>query len=268
VSLAAACSGKASHFHLNDINKPLMELWREIIHHPERISKNYNTLWNEQVGREREFYDFIRDKFNRTKKPEYLLYLLARCVKGAVRYNAKGEFNQSPDNRRRGRHPKAMKDDLFIASSLLRGRTIITNEDYQEVLNSVSKTELVYMDPPYQGVCGNRDPRYYTGVDFEELLQQLEGLVKRQIPFILSYDGRRGQRRYGKEVPTEIGLYRVEVRVGRSAQSTLLGGSEITYESIYLSNELINRLDMSPEDLVGKLDINRATQLSLFAKSN
>jgi DNA adenine methylase len=30
ISIAAACHGKASRFHLNDINRPLMTLWQEI----------------------------------------------------------------------------------------------------------------------------------------------------------------------------------------------------------------------------------------------
>jgi DNA adenine methylase len=25
-------------------------------------------------------------------------------------------------------------------------------------------------DPPYQGVCGNRDSRYFSGIDFEEFV--------------------------------------------------------------------------------------------------
>ena len=142
VSLAAACYGKASRFHLNDINKPLMDLWYEIIHNPERLSNDYEKLWNEQEGKEREFYDFVRDQFNKTKRPDYLLYLLARCVKASIRYNSKGEFNQSPDNRRKGRHPEKMRKDIFAASSLLYGRTTITSKDYREVLKSVSREHL------------------------------------------------------------------------------------------------------------------------------
>ena len=252
VSLAAACYGKASRFHLNDINNPLMDLWHEIIHRPERISNGYEKLWHGQEGREREFYDFVRDEFNKTKRPDYLLYLLARCVKASVRYNSKGEFNQSPDNRRKGRRPERMQNDIFAASSLLRGRTIITSKDYREVLKSVSGTDLVYMDPPYQGICDSRDPRYYAGIDFKEFLHGLENLVERRTPFLLSYDGRKGQKTYGMELPAEMGLHRIEIKAGRSSQSTLLGRNDITYESIYLSEELLARLGLSPDELNGR----------------
>lgn len=268
ISLAAASYGKASRFHLNDINEPLMDLWQEIIHNPKGIADSYEKLWNEQMGRKREFYYLVRDEFNRTKKPDYLLYLLARCVKASVRYNSRGEFNQSPDNRRRGRHPKRMRDDIFAASNLLRGRTLITSKDYREVLKSVSKRDLVYMDPPYQGVCSGRDPRYYTVVDSEEFLCDLEHLVNRRTSFILSYDGRRGEKAYGKELPAEIGLYRIEVTAGRSAQSTLLGRNDITYESIYLSKELVDTLGLSPDEVRNRLASCRATQLTLLKTSD
>ena len=74
-----------------------------MVNDPQGLMENYRRLWEKQQGQEREFYDFIRDEFNRTQRPDDLLYLLARCVKASVRYNSKGEFNQSPDNRRLGR---------------------------------------------------------------------------------------------------------------------------------------------------------------------
>lgn len=263
VSLAAAYYGKASRFYLNDINKPLMDLWHEIIHSPEKISDDYEKLWHEQRGKEREFYDFARDQFNKTQRADYLLYLLARCVKASIRYNSNGEFNQSPDNRRKGRHPEKMRDDIFAASRLLHGRTTIASRDYREVLDSVSRTDLIYMDPPYQGICNSRDPRYYAGIDSREFLKQLEGLIKRRMSFLLSYDGRKGQKTYGMELPAGMGLHKVEIRAGRSTQSTLLGKDDITYESVYLSRELLTRLGLSPNDLVNEPEPNGAIQLVL-----
>lgn len=244
-----------------------MDLWHQIIHNPEGISDAYEKLWNEQKGRESEFYFLIRDEFNRTKRPDLFLYLLARCVKASIRYNSKGEFNQSPDNRRKGRHPDKMRNDIFAVSNLLRGRTITTCQDYKDVLKTASRTDLVYMDPPYQGVSAG-DPRYYTCIDSEELLDQLEELVERQISFILSYDGRTGEKTYGKELPAEVGLYRVEVKAGRSAQSTLLGRNEITYESIYLSEALVNRLGFSADRLTSRTTSYTATQVALPVEVN
>lgn len=88
VTIAAAACYRADRFWLNDLNEPLMRLWDAIIHRPEQLAEAYENLWKEQQGREREYYDTIRAEFNRTHQPEYLLYLLARCVKASVRYNA------------------------------------------------------------------------------------------------------------------------------------------------------------------------------------
>jgi DNA adenine methylase len=54
-----------------------------------------------------------------TGRPDYFLYLLARCVKGSVRYNANGEFNQSPDNRRKGMRPDFMRSNIIAVSMLM-----------------------------------------------------------------------------------------------------------------------------------------------------
>lgn len=245
ISVAAAYYRKADSFHLNDLNCPLMALLIEIIETPNRIADAYEELWRAQLGRRRAFYDEIRDEFNRTQRPDYLLYLLARCVKASVRYNANGEFNQSPDNRRKGRRPDSMRHEINTFSNLLKDRTTITCTDYRALLNTITKNDLVYMDPPYQGTSGKRDARYLGGVNLEELSGFLQKLNARRIMYILSYDGRRGNRYYGQQLPVNLDLLRLEIEAGRSTQSTLLGGKDITYESLYLSPALVARLEMS-----------------------
>jgi len=51
----------------------------------------------------------------------------------------------------------------------------------------------------------------------------LRDLLRRDIPFIVSYDGRTGNKRYGRPLPASLGLTHVEVLAGRSTQATLLG---------------------------------------------
>lgn len=250
ISIATALHGKALRFHINDVNAPLIALWNEIINHPKKISEQYKHLWLEQQGKERKYYDFVRDEFNKAKRPDYLLYLLARCVKASVRYNANGEFNQSPDNRRLGRNPRQMAEDVLAVSKLLSEKAITTSRDYKEVLSLAKSTDLVYMDPPYQGVCSTGDPRYFSGIDFDEFMQELKRLNQRNVSFILSYDGRTGKKSYGQNLPEELEMYRLEVDAGRSTQATLLGRKDVTYESVYLSSNLVNKLDIEPKQVI------------------
>ena len=260
VTLAAAAREKASRFVIADLNAPLMDLWRAIIEDPDGITDRYRTLWHDQTGREREFYDRVRDQFNQTHRPEHLLYLLLRCVKAAVRYNANGEFNQSPDNRRRGMNPGTLRDEIVGASHLLRGKTEVIAGDYRNVVARAEPEDIVYMDPPYQGVCGDRDGRYIKGLSFEDFTQELRTLNERRTSYILSYDGRANDKVYGKPMPADLDLFRIELDAGRSTQATFLGQEVTTYESLYLAPALAER--------IGKVDpshlTRRAQQTTLF----
>lgn len=239
VTLAAAYYGKAASFFINDSNAPLMTLWSNIIERPEEIAEAYGELWEAQLGRERQYYDVVRRRFNETHEPHYLLYLLARCVKAAIRYNSKGEFNQSPDNRRKGSRPTTMRAHIVGASSQLYGRTIVTDGwDYRKALEQVTPEDVVYMDPPYQGVLRNRDPRYKEGLAYEEFLVTLRDLNARSVPYLVSYDGRTGSKVFGNPLPDDLELEHIEIAAGRSSQATLLGRSDETVESLYLSPAL------------------------------
>jgi DNA adenine methylase len=243
ISIAAAEKRIAEQFRINDINKSLIKLLELIIEYPEEIAGFYSEIWNEQHNDSVEHYYQVREQFNRTQDPKFFLYLLARCAKGSVRYNAEGLFNQSPDKRRKGTRPEKMKKNIFGVSFLLKGKCIFSDTDYKKVLQCVDQNDLVYMDPPYQGVCGNRDSRYYAGISFDDFVIALEELNKKGISFIVSYDGRRGTKSFGNPLPDFLNLTKIEIEAGRSSQATLLGREEITVESLYLSSALLENCD-------------------------
>lgn len=242
ITLAASLHNRAKTFSINDLNAPLMVLWERIINAPEETADAYTKIWNAQLSDARGYYDRVRDDFNKTKKPELLLYLLLRCVKAAVRYNSDGDFNQSPDNRRLGMKPDTLRHHILTASNLLKGKTKVQSKDYREVLAEAEAKDLVYMDPPYQGVCKNRDNRYFGGFDSAEFITALAELNRRNISYILSYDGRTGDRVHGKPMPASLELTHLEIEVGRSSQATLNGEEHVTVESVYLSPALAQRL--------------------------
>jgi len=129
LSIATAARGRAKEFWLNDFNAPLAKLLSLIVNSPKELGKFYRELWRADHADALEHYYQVRESFNRTQDAQLLLYLLARCVKGAVRYNGEGLFNQSPDKRRLGTQPETMQANLNAISALLRGKTIVTTED-------------------------------------------------------------------------------------------------------------------------------------------
>jgi DNA adenine methylase len=238
VTLAAAARGMAGRFVIADRLAPLAGLWRAILDEPAATAGGYQRVWQAQARDPAAHFAAARVRFNRTGDPVLLLYLLARCVKNAVRFNGAGEFNQAPDHRRRGVHPDRMRRNIARAAELLAGRAEVHAADFADVLADAGADDLVYLDPPYQGVSGGRDPRYVAGVDLPRLVEQLEELNRRGVRYLLSFDGRTGEKHYGVPLPRGLGLRRVQLAAGRSSQATLSGRVADTVESLYLSPAL------------------------------
>lgn len=245
ISIASAAFSLAKKYHLNDINTPLMKLWEMLLSNPEELSNKYEKLWNDQVHDKKAFFLKIRREFNTSHKPEHLLYLLARIVKGAVRYSSNGEFNQSADNRRSGMRPNAMRHQLLGVSTLLARKTTISSSDYKDLLCNINQKDLVYMDPPYQGTSFTRDHRYLNGLCVNEFIDWLKLLNRQNVSYIISYDGKTGTKEYGQRLPDQLNLKHYYIHAGRSSQATLLGRSDETFESLYISPALNQRLGNS-----------------------
>ncbi|WP_294586484.1 DNA adenine methylase [uncultured Phocaeicola sp.] len=257
ITIAVAMQKRASHYIINDLNEPLVRVLSEAVNDPFGLVKDYKKIWEAQfdfVGGSIEHYYKVRDDFNAgDRSAANMLYLLARCVKGAVRYSNAGCFNQSPDKRRNGTSPKNIEKNISIISSMLKGKTDFMSKDYREVLKLARPGDVVYMDPPYQGVCSSRDNRYFSGIDFDEFVEAIEGLNKRKIDYIISYDGSCGDKRYGVDLPEFLGLKKVLLNAGLSSQSLLLGKKEVTFESLYLS-----------KNVQKSVPLQKNCQLSLF----
>lgn len=241
VAIATAYAGKTRAIEISDINEPLMRLWDRIINDPVELANDYERLWNEQLDDPRSYYLKIRVEFNASQEPHYLLYLLARCVKAAVRYNKNGEFNQGADNRRLGARPHSMRKRIAQTSATMAGATAQSG-DYAPVLVTAGKDDVVYMDPPYEGVTNVADHRYMAGLNRAEFVAVLGEAVKQDVSFMISYDGMLGSKRYGTPLPGKLDLLHLHLHAGRSSQSTLAGTSDLTVESLYLSPALVTRL--------------------------
>jgi DNA adenine methylase len=227
---------------LRDVNRPLIELWRRIIDDPAGLAADYQRLWDDGTVDPARQYAVVRERFNAAHRPADLLYLLARCVKAAIRYNTRGEFNQGADNRRLGADPSRMRLRLYRTSALLTGRSVISAGDYTDSLQAAGPHAVVYLDPPYQGTSGPGDSRYLCGLGREAFAAALQRAIDVGTSFIVSYDGSTGGRTYGDDLPAELGLLHLHVIAGTSSQSTLSGEAEQTIESLYLSPALVQRL--------------------------
>ena len=242
ITIAVSKQRRAERYLLNDLNEPLINVLKEAITNPQQLIEDYTRVWRGQLtyqgGSVEHFYK-VRDDFNNgDQSAANMLYLLARCVKGSVRYSSAGQFNQSPDKRRMGTNPNNLARNVFLISSYLKDKTEFSSVDYREVTRNARRGDVVYMDPPYQGVSSSRDCRYFSGIDFNDFVECVDDLNRRGIDFIISYDGTCGDKQYGIDLPKELGLRKIMLNAGLSSQSLLLGKKETTVEALYLSHHL------------------------------
>ena len=233
--MAAASRKTFSSFVIGDALEPLIRLWGMVINDPTEAANQYSELWYREREKPIDAYYEIRSEFNADRSPAKLLYLLARCVKNAVRFNPAGEFNQSPDKRRKGTRPELMGAELFAAHRILAGRCQAVQGDFLSLFLQAQEGDFFYLDPPYQGTSEGRDQRYIASVSRDRMIEALTILNEKGIPFILSYDGSCGNRDYGNPLPSTV-AHRILLDVGRSSQATLNGRNDVTIESLYLSH--------------------------------
>lgn len=240
ITIAGARIGLADEYIIADSLAPLIGIWSAILESPTEFASTYERLWRAQIEGDEDYYECVRREFNQDRSPVKLLYLLARCVKNAPRFNQQGDFNQSPDRRRLGMHPAKMRQEIVLAARLLGGRTTTMADDFESTLNDAGPDDLIYLDPPWQGTSSGRDRRYHEGLTKDRLERVLHELNKRNVAFLLSYDGQCGGKVYGESLDGSLNLLRIELRAGRSTQATLNGRAEETVESLYLSPALRN----------------------------
>jgi len=241
ITLAAATKNMAQGYVIGDKFSPLTKLWSKIINDPIYVSDEYSKIWHSQLDDPKNYFLQIREEFNKDNDPVKFLYLVARCVKNAIRFNASGEFNQSSDNRRLGTKPKKLESGVKKVSSLLKNKTEIVSGDFMEILSNATSDDIVYMDPPWQGTSNKKNPRYAFLLELDQLIEGLNELNLRGVPYLLSFDGTCGDKKYGKDLPEFLNLKKTWLDAGRSSQAILLGRDDVTVESLYLSPALIKK---------------------------
>lgn len=250
-TIAAAVAGKADAFLLADTLPELVGLWLQVRDRPSELAELYRTIWERGRTDPAGVYLAEREAFNAQRggvasdplRSARLLYLLARCVKNAIRFNRVGQFNQAADRRRLGTRPDVVARNAVAISALLRGRLRLAVADYQDlVLGNATPDDVVYFDPPYQGVSLGHNRRYASQLDVGRFVHTLATCNARGLRFLVSFDGRTGAVEHGPPLPEQLGLQRLELRAGKSAQATLNGEEAETVESLYLSPALVRSL--------------------------
>jgi DNA adenine methylase len=214
-----------------DICGPLIDLWLLIQNNPDRLIKSYNRDWLRLKEEGYLVYYEIRDRFNREKSPEDLLFLSRTCVNGLIRFNKSGGFNNSLHHTRRGITPDKLKKIIHRWSAAIQGVVFLCG-DYRLTTENASSNDIVYLDPPYFNTKG----RYYGAIDYNDFISFLEELNSKNIRFVLSYDGMREETNYLTELPKHLFKRHLFFESGNSSFKKVMDKKpEIVTESVYLN---------------------------------
>jgi DNA adenine methylase len=143
---------------INDINKALINTYKQIQNAPEAFLKAVKKLDEEMLGKRtevlgKEYYYFLREHYNdKLMKAEFDVELAAlfvfinkHCFNGLYRVNGKGLFNVPYNNSRR---TSVDEKAIMETSEYLKGVTIIA-EDFEIACQEAKKGDFVFMDSPY-----------------------------------------------------------------------------------------------------------------------
>jgi DNA adenine methylase len=214
-----------------DICAPLIQFWNVLQRSPHEIVERYTDDWNRlQKDGWTVFYE-IRKRFNRNPNPFDLLFLSRTCVNGLIRFNREGKFNNSLHYTRKGIEPSKLQEIISLWSDRLK-HTNFRLGDYREVTADAASDDFVYLDPPYFNTRG----RFYGRIDFDEFLDFLSNLKKRQVRFALSFDGSVGNTSYVVQIPKDLYSRHVFLKAGSSTFPKVMN-QRVTpvKESLYLS---------------------------------
>lgn len=223
---------KVSRFICSDINGDLIKLWNTIKDKPTFLIEEYSRMWNEINSIEsdedrKEYFYNVREKFNKTRKPELFLFLSRTCTNGLIRYNSSGNFNTSYHFNRTGIKPETYKKILYEWSNKLNENNVqFVNQSYEEVMSE--EGDFVYLDPPYFKTKGI----YYGEIDYDKFFDWMR---KQEGKYILSFNGTIGNIDNTYSIPTDLFSGHLYLSSGRSTFKDLrTDNTEYVYESLYV----------------------------------
>lgn len=228
-----------------DLYKPLIDLWILIQKEPEKVIDDYTEKWKQldveyrqlqsagiknKGGLPKVFYD-CRSNFNETQNPLDLNFIMRTCVNGIVRFNGKGEFNNSFHLSRQGMKPEKFRENVFLWNQRIKEVTF-KSQDYRQTVAEAEKGDFIYFDPPY----ANSHNRYVKDLDLNLFLETLEQLNAKGVLWAVSFDGSRGESYYKAEFPKELYKRKIFLSNGNSSLNNILNSKkEEVLESLYLN---------------------------------
>jgi DNA adenine methylase len=217
---------EVENYVASDICQPLIDIYLLIQKEPERLIEAYRKDWETLQHIGQSYYYQVRSRFNEEPNPTDFLFLTRTCTNGLIRFNQKGEFNNSFHFSRKGINPDTLEKIIFNWSNKIQNVTFL-HSDYKNL--SPKENDFIYLDPPYFGTKG----MYYGTINYNELWNWLK---ESPANFALSFDGKQGENDRTYQVPKELYSQHYYIDSGISSFRRLKNKGAIDVkESLYVN---------------------------------
>lgn len=221
-----------NNYYCSDINNDLIQLFNIIKNTPEILYQHYSNLYTEFNSRDiqyrKEFFNKIRNKYNKEHNPLDYFFLTRTATNGMSRYNKKGEFNNSCHFTRPGISPNKLHSILFNWSETLKKYNVHFDcVDYTNI--QPNKDDFLYLDPPYYNTRG----MYFGVIDYNVFWSWLKTI---KCNYLLSFDGISGNiNNTYLDVPTDLYSKHIYIKSGNSSFKRMKNNKDsIVYDSLYI----------------------------------
>jgi len=171
---------------LSDINKKLIDLYRQIRDDPHAFLREMNKHQRNHCF---DYYYIERDRKRRLRRTQtaQFLYLNRTCFNGIYRVNKSGKFNVPIGTTRDVLRPE---EDFTEISKFLQNFELEAC-DFEEQVDKARSGDVLYVDPPYTVKHNNNgfltyNETLFTWADQKRLAASLMRARKRGVKIILS----------------------------------------------------------------------------------
>jgi DNA adenine methylase len=175
---------------LNDKNKDLITFYKILKKEKDAFIDYCGGFFNAKNNISEEYYEF-RDQFNHTDdlrlKSALFLYLNKHGYNGLCRYNSSGNFNVPF-----GRYKKPYFPEKEMRHFLKKcKRATIQSKDFESVMRTAKKGDVVYCDPPYVPLSRTSNFTAYSAGGFgpdeqRRLAKVAQEISEEGIPVLIS----------------------------------------------------------------------------------
>ena len=130
---------------INDVIGDLIEIHKKLGNNPQVFIKSVRNLAKTKENQQK--YLDLKADYNRENTPEKLYSLMLTCTNNMLRFNLKGEFNQSWGKREWNDSTEKKVKEFVEHISKYKGRILYTSKNFYEI--KPTKPTMIYCDPPY-----------------------------------------------------------------------------------------------------------------------